>query len=74
MLHTPCNMYLLGKPRITYLVQYNSTIDEVPSARGFVLLGDFNARIGSREGSESEWYHTQYTVSNPGTIVINNAH
>ena len=45
--------------------KFFGTVDKVPLAEAFVLLSDFNAHIGSREGSESEWWY----VRGPGVSM-----
>lgn len=32
---------------------------EIPSSEPFVMLGDFNARVGSRAGIDDEWWHVR---------------
>ena len=33
----------------------DSFISSVPSQEGYVILGDFNARVGSRESADGQW-------------------
>ena len=32
-------------------------LSSVPSHSSYMLLGDFNARVGSREGSDDPWWY-----------------
>ena len=50
-------------------------LDGVPSAEAFVLLGDFNAHVGSRVSSESEWWyvrgpHGYGSLNEPGQELL----
>ncbi len=34
---------------------FQQALDSIPAHSSYVLLGDFNAHVGSREGSDDPW-------------------
>ena len=38
-----------------FFQELNNIISGVPEGETYIILGDFNARVGSRESDDNEW-------------------
>ena len=44
-----------AKQRTSFFDDLQQIMDKIPSREQYVILGDFNARVGSRENEDNQW-------------------